>query len=330
MKRAAAAILAPVAGILAAILVVAGLVAAPRPAAAQACDETWDYSAGLAEWTATGYSNVSGLMRAGTSAGITQVTLAELQGLAGTALPLASDGVQFYISVVSINTGTSTAIARIRYTDGSYNQTYYDPLLGLIVSAMDGRQISSIELESDPNGIAIDYDNATIAIPCGNWAEPTATPTAMTPTPTVTATATTTATATPLPTATATPLAYTHTVPLTGGVVLPPPVSIPPYSETLNIEPFWSGSAVVQWVSIVRTFFVLENIPQFFAIFLPVMGLLIGFRVVLNLIGIRAADRAMERQQRLGETPENEWGWLDRSRRGYADYRQRSRSWRRR
>lgn len=70
-------------------------------------------------------------------------------------------------------------------------------------------------------------------------------------------------------------------------VDIPGPIPLAPINDTLDLAPFWDVDAISHMISIVQTFFNLENIPEFFKIFLLVMGIIIGLRLLFAIIGAR-------------------------------------------
>jgi hypothetical protein len=90
-----------------------------------------------------------------------------------------------------------------------------------------------------------------------------------------------------VPTATPTP-GPTATPSIDGPAVdVPGPLPLEPIDETIDLAPFWNIDAISHMVSIIQTYFYLENIPEFFKIFLFIMGVVIGLRLVFAIIGAR-------------------------------------------
>ena len=65
---------------------------------------------------------------------------------------------------------------------------------------------------------------------------------------------------------------------------IPQPLPLAPIEETIDLTPFWDIPTIQLMVSVVLTFFYLENIPQFFEIFLFGMGMIIGLRMIVSII----------------------------------------------
>jgi hypothetical protein len=75
--------------------------------------------------------------------------------------------------------------------------------------------------------------------------------------------------------------------PITSTVNIPGPLPLEPIADTLDLAPFWDVDSIKHSISIIQTYFYLENIPEFFQIFLLVMGIVIGLRLVFAIIGAR-------------------------------------------
>lgn len=65
---------------------------------------------------------------------------------------------------------------------------------------------------------------------------------------------------------------------------VPGPLPLEPIDETIDLTPFWDIPTIELMVSVIITFFYLENIPQFFEIFLFGMGMIIGLRMIVSII----------------------------------------------
>lgn len=70
-------------------------------------------------------------------------------------------------------------------------------------------------------------------------------------------------------------------------VDIPGPLPLEPIADTIDLAPFWDVDAISHMVSVIQTFFYLENIPEFLKIFLLVMGIVIGIRLLFAIIGAR-------------------------------------------
>ncbi|MCP4428889.1 MAG: hypothetical protein GY803_30770 [Chloroflexi bacterium] len=102
----------------------------------------------------------------------------------------------------------------------------------------------------------------------------------------------------PAPTPTPTPIPPLEPLALTGvtdiSVDVPGPIPLPPVSDLLDLAPFWDITSIRQSISVVQTFFYLENIPEFFQIFFVSMGFVIALRAIIAIMAARRPGKHSE------------------------------------
>lgn len=233
------------------------------PALAQSCQITWDFQDNQAgQWAAAGHTVVSGTLSAENGAR-TALTLAELQSVLGTIMPIPSDGVSMGLDATLAGGGSVQLV--ISYTDGMTTTNSYDSNGTHTLAAAAGHFLQSVAIVS---GSANTYDNLVLTAPCGSLGPPTPTPW-------------------PTPEATSVFSATMGGPPAAAPIVLPQALPLEPISDTIDFEALWDTANFTGMASVVMTFFDLENIPQFFAIFLPFMGMIIGLRLLTRFVGRR-------------------------------------------
>jgi len=264
-----------------------GLASSPRPAAAQ-CVYTaeWTFDQAVpAEWAANNFTWSSGLGYSAPGAlnyfygsllssaytGLTAAELAAAMGLPdGTPIP--TDGLEV-TAAARPGAGATRMAINVVAAAGGYDVT--DTTAGevwtlLNVQATAGDELTAVNLSIFGSGsVTGAWDDVTITLPC-EAIPPTPTPE---PTPTID------------PAVAILPSQYV-TVALNID-----PIPMPDISDTIDLAVFWDVGNFEQMLRIVRTFFYFENIPQFFKVFLFVMGIVIGLRLILALVSNRAEAR---------------------------------------
>lgn len=70
-------------------------------------------------------------------------------------------------------------------------------------------------------------------------------------------------------------------------IPLPAPIPLEPITQTIDFAPLWDANNFTGMASAVLTVFNLQNIPEFLSIFLPVMGMVIGLRLLVAFVSNR-------------------------------------------
>lgn len=243
---------------------------ATTPAAAQACYNyiSWDFSDGQAgPWAAGGHTIISGTLSAAQNTE-TVLTLAEMQSALGTVLSIPSDGVSMGLDATLAGGGAVQII--ISYTDGLSTTQTYDSNGTHTLNAAAGHIMQSIAIVSHSANV---YDNLVFMAPCSSGGPPTPTPW-------------------PTPQSTSVFSVTTGGPPAQSPIPLPAALPLAPLTDTIDFQAFWDAGNFSGMASVVLTFFDLQNIPQFFAIFLPFMGMVIGLRLLLRIVGRRNAAQS--------------------------------------
>lgn len=97
---------------------------------------------------------------------------------------------------------------------------------------------------------------------------------------------------TPVPTGT--PIApdiITNTGTLTGLVDIPGPLAIPTITYTIDYSPFWDIDTLGTMFSIVQTIPTFGPIQTFIKIFVPIISILIGIKIVQRILGVVSIDK---------------------------------------
>jgi len=246
------------------------------PAELAATNFSWSGSLGYLAPGALNYANGSL-----SSSAYTSLTADEILAALGlpAGLPIASDGVQVAAAARPGAGASEMRLAVNGVASYDYDSTSTaDDWSVLSVTATAGEQIASVYLSIYGSGsVTGAFDDLELVIPCDNIEVP------IVPTPT------------PAPTVdpqeAILPAAYITTDSIE-------PFPMPSIEDTIDLAPFWNIAAITDMFRIVRTFFYFETIPEFFKVFLFVMGIVIGLRLILALVGRQAAaQRERQRQQ---------------------------------